>query len=309
MTSDVAFVLGTGRCGSTLVHEVLARHADVGFVSNVEDRFPLPKGAGRWNNGLYRRSPEPFTRKGRIRFAPSEGYRALEREVSPILSAPDRDLVAEDLTPWLDARLHGFFDDRAHIQGRPLFLHKFTGWPRARFLARIFPHARFVHVIRDGRAVANSFLQMPWWRGYAGPAGWGWGPLPSEYQTEWEASGRSFAVLAGIEWKILMHAFDDARAQVPAERWLEVRYEDFVADPRRVTGDMLGFLGLAWTPGFEAGFRRYRFSADRNEAYKTDLGIHEVALLEACLAAPLERYGYVAKPTRAPRRRRTQEEA
>ncbi len=47
MTSEFAFVLGTGRCGSTLVHEVIARHPDVGFVSNIEDRLPLPAWTGR----------------------------------------------------------------------------------------------------------------------------------------------------------------------------------------------------------------------------------------------------------------------
>ena len=47
MTSEFAFVLGTGRCGSTLVHELVARHPDVGFLSNLEDRVPLPAAAGR----------------------------------------------------------------------------------------------------------------------------------------------------------------------------------------------------------------------------------------------------------------------
>lgn len=290
-----AFVLGTGRCGSTLLHEVLARHPDVGFLSNVEDRAPLPPVAGRFNNDLYRLVPPVLTRKGRVRFAPSEGYRALERSVSPLVSAPPRDLVAEDVTPWLDARMRRFFGTRAQAQGRPLFLHKFTGWPRARFLARIFPEARFVHVVRDGRAVANSFLQMPWWRGHEGPEAWGWGPLPAGYAAEWEASGRSFALLAGLEWKLLMDAFEQARAEIPAERWLEIRYEDFVASPREVTATALEFLGRDWDPAFERGFARTRIEPGRTDAYRGDLGIRDVALLDASLRDHLARYGY-ARP-------------
>jgi hypothetical protein len=305
MTSDFAFVLGTGRCGSTLVQEVIARHPDVGFISNVDDRLPLPRTLSRWNSQIYRQVPERFTRKGRLRFAPSEGYRLLDREVSPALSAPSRDLLAEDVTPWLDKRLRRSFEGRAQLQGKPLFLHKFTGWPRAGFYGRVFPEARFVNVIRDGRAVANSFLQMPWWRGYAGPTGWGWGPLPEPYEREWEEAGRSFAVLAGLQWKILMDAFEATKVQIPAERWLEIRYEDFVAEPRRVTGDALTFLGLDWTPEFEVGFRRHTFSKERTDAFRNDLGIHEVALLERFLAVPLERYGYVAKSESEPRRRRS----
>jgi len=293
MTSEFAFVLGTGRCGSTLVHEVLARHPDVGFISNIEDRFPIPASLGRWNNDIYRRVPEQLTRKGRARFAPSEAYRLLDRTVSPILSTPFRDLEAEDVTPWLSARTTRFFHERARIQDKPLFLHKFTGWPRAGFLHRILPDARFVNVVRDGRAVANSFLQMPWWKGYLGPDRWGWGPLPEEYQRIWEESGRSFAVLAGLEWRILIEAFEGARAHLPEDRWMNLRYEDSLAQPRETIGHVLEFLGLPWTPAFETGFRRYRFDQARKEAYRTDLGIHDVALLDAALCPLLQRYAYV----------------
>lgn len=287
-----AFVLGTGRCGSTLVHEIIARHPDVAFLSNVEDRLPLPPGSGRWNGSIYRRTPEWLTRKGRLRFAPSEGYRALAREVSPAIVAPARDLLAEDASPWMTAALRRSFGARADAQGRDVFLHKFTGWPRARLLHRVFPDARFVHVVRDGRAVANSFLQMPWWRGYEGPERWGWGPIPQAYEHEWQVSKGSFAVLAGIQWKMLIDAFVEARGELPADRWLEIRYEDIVADPRARMEEILGFLELTWTPRFEEGFGRYRFRPERTAAYRDDLGIKEVESLDAILAGHLAQLGY-----------------
>jgi Sulfotransferase family len=309
MSAEFAFVLGTGRCGSTLVHEVLARHPDVGFLSNVEDRLPLPAQAGRWNNDLYRRVPDRFTRKGRIRFAPSEGYLALERATTRELSTPSRDLLAEDVTPWLERRTRSFFETRADAQGKPLFLHKFTGWPRSGFLDRIFPRAKFVHVVRDGRAVANSFLQMSWWRGFEGPEGWGWGPLSEEDHAAWIESDRSFAALAGIQWKMLIEAFELARRQIPDDRWLEIRYEDFVATPRESMEAILAFLGMSWNETFEAGFARYRFDAGRTEAFRDDLGIRDLSRLEQLLEAPLGRYGYIESMSRTaeaspPRRKR-----
>jgi hypothetical protein len=307
-SAEFAFVLGTGRCGSTLVHEIIARHPDVGFVSNLEDRLPFVPVPGRFNNDIYRRVPDLLTTKGRLRYAPSEAYRALDREVSPAISAPLRDLVAEDVTPWLERRFRAFFEGRAAQQRRPVFLHKFTGWPRSGFVRRIYPDARFIHVVRDGRAVANSFLQMPWWQGYRGPDEWSWGPLPAAYAAEWEDSGRSFAVLAGLEWKLLMDAFDAARDLVPAAQWLEVRYEDVVAAPRERLGEMLDHLGLDWTPAFERGFARYRFDAGRRDAYRADLGIHDVAMLDASLTPVLERHGYVHAADQAAIRRRLGDE-
>lgn len=41
-----------------------------------------------------------------------------------------------------------------------------------------------------------------------GPSNWSLGPLPEPYALEWEHSGRSYVVLAGLAWKMLMDAFD-----------------------------------------------------------------------------------------------------
>ena len=38
------FVLGSGRCGSTLVQEVLARHPAMAFVSNIDDAIRIRTG-------------------------------------------------------------------------------------------------------------------------------------------------------------------------------------------------------------------------------------------------------------------------
>jgi hypothetical protein len=296
--SRFVFLLGTGRCGSSLVHEILAQHRDVGFLSNVDDRFPIPSAIGRWNGALYRRLPLALTEKGRLRFAPSEGYRALTREVSPIIAAPVRDLLASDASPWLAARFGGFFEKRAAAQQRDVFLHKFTGWPRARFIDAALPGARFIHVIRDGRAVASSLLQMPWWRGYEGPPGWGWGPLSDEDRRVWEAAGRSFPVLAALEWKMLMDASADARSSIEPERWVDVRYEDLLSDPIATTKGLVEFMGLTWTPEFEERFDRYAFDATRAEAFRRDLDPADVSAIEDVLGARLRGFGYTVAERR-----------
>jgi hypothetical protein len=286
------FLIGMGRCGSTLLHEVLARHPDVGFISNLEDKLPGVRILGRWNRAVYQRMPAQFTRKGRLRYAPSEGWHVLDRQISPILSTPVRDLRADDATPWLSKRFREFFQSRADAQGTAVFLHKFTGWPRTGFVRQILPDAKFIHIVRDGRAVTNSVLQTSWWRGWEGPQRSLFGPLPQAYEAEWEASGRSFVLLAGLEWKVLMDAFESAEREVDPGSWLTVRYEDAIADPRRWFGGMLEFLGLEWTPAFERGFRRHRFTSSRAQAFRTDLDPAALRLLEESLAIHLKRYGY-----------------
>lgn len=292
MTAFV-FLIGNGRSGSTLVHELLARHAGVGFVSNLEDRFPwLPPAAGRYNNALYRRVPPALTRKGRPRYAPSEAYRALSRQVSPMVANSSRDLLASDAMPWVARRFRSFFSDRALVQGKPLFLHKFTGWPRTGFIRAVFPDARFVHILRDGRAVVASEIRTSWWGGYLGPEHLGVGPLPPIYEKEWEASGRSFPVLSAESWKIVMDACAEAHALVPREQWLDVRFEDVLADPRSRFREMLEFMGLEEDGAFAAALDGTSFSADRRDAFRGDLDTATIAKLEASLADHLRLWGY-----------------
>ena len=109
---------------------------------------------------------------------------------------------------------------------------------------------------------------------------------------EWEEAERSFVVLAGLGWRILMDAIEEARALVPEEQWLDVRLEDFMDDPRGRTEEVLDFLGLEWTPQYEAGFAKHTFQASRGVAWKRDLSEADIAALERTIAKPLAAYGY-----------------
>lgn len=285
------FVVGSGRCGSSLMQEVLARHPSVGFISNLDDRIGIPAG-GRYNNLLYRHVPPARTQKGRLRYAPSEAYRVIAREVSPLVASPGRPLLAADATPWLAARFERFFATRADAQRRPVFVHKFTGWPRVGFIDAVLPDVRFINVVRDGRAVASSLVQMPWWHDHESVGTLGL--LPPDDLVAWEESGRSFVLLAGLVWKAVVDAHERARGEVDAARWLDIRYEDVLADPRSAFARMLTFAGLEWDQRFERQFERQAITSGRRHAFASDLPAQQLALLEHHLAGHLERYGYDA---------------
>lgn len=286
------FIVGTGRCGSSLVHELMANHEQAGFVSNIEDNLPRLHLLGRFNNSMYRLTKGAFTEKGRLRFAPSEAYNVIRHEVSPVYENSCRDLVADDVTPWLRKRFQKFFEARCRAQGKEWFLHKYTGWPRIGFFAEIFPQARFVHIVRDGRAVANSWLQMDWWGGYRGPQLWQWGLLDAKSQQEWVDSGQSFVTLAGLCWRNLMEAFAAEGSKLHPSRYLEVRYEDFVAGPVESLRSMVEFIGLPWSARVERAATRGGVHDSRKRAYENDLTREQVAQLERVAGNMLARLGY-----------------
>jgi hypothetical protein len=304
--AQLLFIIGTGRCGSTMTHEVLASHHDTGFISNVDANLPALNLKGRFNSTLLRLTPQGLTQRDRriapfvalrLRFGAGEAYELFNRHVSVLLSESVRDLTADDATPWLSQRLAHFFGRRIAGQRKQVFLCKLSGWPRARLLHEVFPQARFVHVVRDGRAVAESMLRRPWWRGFRGPQGWQYGSLPEDYQRLWDAHGRSYIALAGLQWMLLMDAFDAAHAAVGEQQWLEVHYEDLVAEPRTGFAEILRFAGLPWTPRFDGAFSRFRFVATRRDDYLEGLTPAQLELLDEIMASHLRARGYDA-PTR-----------
>ena len=98
-------------------------------------------------------------------------------------------------------------------------------------LERLFPTARFVHLVRDGRDAALSFLSMP-----AGIVTEGWGhPRDAE----------GFA----CQWRTEVAAALALGRRVGPERYLELRYEDLVARPEDALQRICAFAGLPYEPG------------------------------------------------------------
>jgi hypothetical protein len=289
------FMLSYGRSGSTILADMLARHPDVGFISNLDDRVPgLPRFSQRYNSPVYRRLPQRYTEKGRrFRFAPSEGWRLLEHEVSPILARSPRPLAASDGTPWLNRRLLSFFEGRAAAQNRSVFLHKFTGWPHADLLRVVFPTARFIHIVRDGRAVVDSDLRTSWWPGFAGPGALLGGPLSDDDEALWRKSGRSHAVLAAIVWRLAMTESAAVRDSLPQDSWIDVRFEDLLEDREQVFKRLLDFTGLAPCTAFDSWVGRTELRTDRTDSYRRNLSAETLAKVEPVIAEELARWGYV----------------
>jgi len=174
---------------------------------------------------------------------------------------------------------------------RRRLLIKITGWPRIRFLKEIFPDAKFIHIYRDGRAVAASLLNVPWWSGWQGPLNWPWGELTPTQRERWVRYGNSFVVLAGIEWEILMAAHERARQGIPSDDILDIRYEDLCQDPLKVFQKVVEFSTLEWPQRFESAVDRFSLK-NTNDKWKKHLSGEQQKLLSESLKNSLEKYGY-----------------
>jgi hypothetical protein len=284
-------IVGTGRCGSTVFHRLLATHPRVMWLSPVCDRTPTDPKWNRWavsamGNSILRR-----LFGGRIQ--PSECYRFWDRHAFGF-STPCRDLVRADVTPRVKKRVRAALEPML-TPTRNRLLIKITGWPRIGFLNEIFEDAKFIHIVRDGRAVASSLLHVDFWRGWLGPQGWRAGPLTPEDQAAWEARNRSFTALAGLEWKIQMRAMQAARQTLDPKDFYEIKYEEFCEQPLQTYREVLEFTELPASRAFEQRIKAASIKSTSNR-WRDDLTAEQQAELNSLLRDDLRQYGYEVAP-------------
>jgi hypothetical protein len=280
-------IVGTGRCGSTLFHRLLARHPQLMWLSPLCYMYP-DKPA--WNRMAVAAMDNALLRRlfgERIR--PGENYRFWDKYAYGF-SEPCRDLVRSDVSARVKKQVRAAFEPMLTAKRNRLLI-KITGWPRIGFLNEIFEDAKFIHMLRDGRAVASSLLHVSFWRGWYGPQGWRAGLLSAEDQATWESCDRSFTALAGIEWRIQMRAMEAARQGIDDDRFLELKYETFCEDPVDHFRRVLEFAELPWSSGFEREIRAASIRSMSNR-WRDDLTPAQQAMLDDLLREDLRRYGY-----------------
>lgn len=85
-------------------------------------------------------------------------------------------------------------------------------------LLKIFPDARFIHIVRDGRAVASSLQQLTW------------GPNTTYKAAEW--------------WSRMVCMGATAEIRYGPSRIMRVRYEDVVLEPEKTMREVCKFAGI-----------------------------------------------------------------
>jgi hypothetical protein len=207
------FFVGSGRSGTTLVRAVFDSHPDLAIPDEVSFviRYARPHYALRY--GWPRRFDAAACTELILANASFRRWGLPREDVTAALSSPPPDdfpdVVRRLYALWASSRGKSRYADKTPMH----VLHISR-------LARMFPEARFVHVIRDGRDVALSYL------------GVGWGPSTVED--------------AAIEWRRRVRAGRRAGRRVGPGRYREIRYEDLVQRPERVVREICGFIDLPW---------------------------------------------------------------
>jgi hypothetical protein len=164
----------------------------------------------------------------------------------------------------------------------------------------VFPNAIFIHVVRDGRAVVNSLLNVDFWiegGGYDHP--WWRNGLQKGWGTEWENFGNSPIALAALQWRRIMEVTDWERHSISFNRYFEVKYEDYVEDPVRVMAQILKYCELAPSRLVSNYLGKTNRYVNMNYKYLQTFSAKEIHILNQIMSGWLQRFGY---STRIPNR-------
>ena len=251
-------IVGTGRCGSTLLHRLLARHESLGWLSTFNEVFPTQTWLSLLST-LYRAPLPDRLRHAKAFPKPFEAYQFWERFL-PGFSRRDRPLTAADVPAWGIEPVRRATASVLRHQRRGRLLVKVTGWSRIAYFDRIYPGVRFVSLRRDPRAVVSSWERADWLDVSSAPesADWQWGEVPAEHLEAWRSLGGGALLSAAL--KIRLDLDDIARnAELVPGRFHELSYEDLVGSPEPTLRSLCEFCELEWTSRFEGIVRATPF--------------------------------------------------
>jgi Sulfotransferase family len=228
------FVVGCPRSGTTLLRRMLDAHRELAITPETH-WIPrsLERGIGVTPDGFA--SPELVSS---LLASPKFGRTGISRsELEALLesSAP---------MPYADF-VRGFFDLYGRREGKPLVGDKTPGYVRRLpLLHELFPEARFVHLIRDGRDVALSVL------------GWRRASKLAARLSTWKAHP---VPTAAHWWERHVRSGREAGKSLGSGTYYELRYERLIADPAGEAESLCAFLKLPFDPAmlrFHEGRRR-----------------------------------------------------
>lgn len=149
----------------------------------------------------------------------------------------------EDVRPFNAGQAaRAFFELYAEGQGKPRWGDKSPPYvTELARLHRVLPEARFIHVIRDGRAVAASLLRREW--------------------------GKRRPRAIARRWVREVRAARDAGRRLPAGAYTEVRYEELVVDPEPILRRICELVEIR----FDSAMLDYHARAQRRLSELQDL--------------------------------------
>ena len=193
---------------------------------------------------------------------------------------------------------------------------------RVDFVHTIFPKAHIIHLVRDGRAVAESarrcwkarpqiryllekarhvpIRDIPYYgsrylryqlgrlnMGDAKQSSWG----PRFARLDELVKEKTLIEVCGIQWKVCVQAAESAMKDLPSDQTITLRYEDIINSSLATIGRLFEKIKLPFTPECQAYARRTVTEEHLNK-WQHDLSGQDMRMLMPHIENELLRHGY-----------------
>ncbi len=236
------FLVGSERSGTTLLRLMLDHHPQISFLSEFEFSVLHIGNDGRW--------------------PPIETYHEFLRH-DRVFGLTDLQIDTQLPLPQL---LSSFLDQKRCRDGKLCVgatVHHY--FERLRY---VWPDARYIYLLRDGRDVSRSIIQMGW-------AG-----------NMWTAADR---------WIMAEQSWQQLGADVDASQRIETRYEALMAEPEAQLTRLCDFIGVTFDRAMfdYAADSSYGLPDERFcEQWRRKLPDRQIRLAEARIGPMLAQRGY-----------------
>jgi hypothetical protein len=275
------FVIGAARSGNTLLRALLVGHT---AISIPPESYVLGGIARMWDRVCYR-NWDDLVRFVVGEFENHSDFHTWEIDLGPARESlrgvePARRsaarIVDEVYRRYTEVKFPGatMWGDKTPLNTERVFL-----------IDRVFPGAKYIHMLRDGRDAVSSAVKV----GLFG------GGVES-------ACGK---------WLLRVRNARDLGRRVAGGRFVELRYEDLVSDPRASVEKVCGFLGVPFEEQMMEHDRAFDKMGDTTRLdhhakvgqpvttdsigkWKERLSADQVVTVEKLLGDELVRTGYVA---------------
>ena len=268
------FLVGFQRSGTTMLRLMLNAHPEVA----------IPHDSARlWFNYREKAASSTVTRM-MADLLDEPRIKAWKTEL------PREQIFADPLPDAFPAVMRRFHEVYARAHGKRMWGDKNTGTlTELDQLNRMFPTCRILHLVRDGRDCALSHMSREYVYGYAN------------------------VLRVAVEWRDQVTLCRKMGAMLPAERYMELRYEALITEPEAELRGICRFLGV----GFAAEMLDYHKTVDDNvpedkrslwplldqppqaanlNKWKTHMSAADRAVFERNAGPLLRHYGYETLP-------------
>lgn len=273
------FIVGCPRSGTTLLRRMVDAHPEIAITRETHWIPDIFRDGVSVDDDRHVTSVLPAALEAHPKFAKL----GVAREELESLAAR---------RPTYAACVTALFDRYGAGQGKELVGDKTPGYVRELpLLHDLFPHARFVHLVRDGRDVALSVL--------------GWERKTEQFRRHFPIWDESPLTTAALWWRWHVLLGRAGARDLPSELYHELRYEALVGDPDAECSRLCSFLGVEYDDRmvrFHEGRTRTEPGLSAKRAWlpptpglrqwRTEMREEDLEAFEAAAGDALEELGY-----------------